>query len=130
MLESSAFRVEQVFLVHRPTGLLLQHVMAPEVPAKDADQVAAMLTAIRDLVEGSFASTTPQVLMRYNPDEGVQPLGDTWRLAAAPADHPGAVEYTSEGASESACLLHDGLPLATLRRLRPMMRDHRLGQRR
>ena len=48
------YRVEQVLLVHRETGLLLEHVVAPEVEAADADLVSAMLTAIGQFVEDSF----------------------------------------------------------------------------
>ena len=48
------YRVEQVLLVHRETGLLLEHVVAPEVEAADPDLVSAMLTAIGSFVEDSF----------------------------------------------------------------------------
>ncbi len=48
------YRVEQLFLVHQPTGLLLQHVAAPIAEAQDGDLVSAMLTAIRDFVQDSF----------------------------------------------------------------------------
>ncbi len=46
---SLIYRVEQVFLVHRETGLLLQHVAADASTAQDADLLSGMLTAIRDL---------------------------------------------------------------------------------
>ncbi len=48
------FRVEQIFLIHREAGLLLQHVVATEVEAQDADMVSGMLTAIQDFVRDSF----------------------------------------------------------------------------
>jgi len=48
------YRVEQVFLVHRESGLLLQHVTAPSVAAPAADMVAGMLTAINDFARDSF----------------------------------------------------------------------------
>lgn len=48
------YRVEQVFLIHKETGLLLQHVIAESVEAQDADLVSAMLTAIQDFVHDSF----------------------------------------------------------------------------
>lgn len=54
LLHSLLYRVEQVFLIHKETGLVLQHIVAPEVAAQDADLVAAMLTAIRDFVKDSF----------------------------------------------------------------------------
>lgn len=48
------FRTEQVFLVDRKTGLLLQHVRAGNEDVEDADLVSGMLTAIRDFVRDSF----------------------------------------------------------------------------
>ena len=52
------YRVEQVLLVHRQTGLPLWHVVAPEVAGADddddADLVSAMLTALRQFVGDSF----------------------------------------------------------------------------
>lgn len=56
LMHSLEYRVEQVLLIHRPTGLLLQHVVAPTVAAQDPDVVAAMLTAINDFVQDSFPS--------------------------------------------------------------------------
>jgi OOP family OmpA-OmpF porin len=47
------YRVEQVFLVHAQTGLLLMHV--PDDSAQDADVISGMLTAIGDFVTDSFA---------------------------------------------------------------------------
>ncbi len=48
------FRVEHVFLIHRKTGLLLEHVAAPEASAQDPQLVSGMLTAIQDFVRDSF----------------------------------------------------------------------------
>lgn len=49
------YRVEQVFLIERDTGLLLAHAVAPELAANDADLISGMLTAIRDFVADSFS---------------------------------------------------------------------------
>lgn len=49
------YRVEQVFLIHRDTGLLLAHAALPELPADNADMISGMLTAIRDFVADSFS---------------------------------------------------------------------------
>lgn len=49
------YRVEQVLLVQRDTGLLVQHVERPDIESKDGDAVSAMLTAIQDFVSDSFA---------------------------------------------------------------------------
>jgi outer membrane protein OmpA-like peptidoglycan-associated protein len=54
ILRTLRYRVEQVFLIHNYTGLLLQHVLAGAVSAPDADLVAGMLTAIQDFVQDSF----------------------------------------------------------------------------
>ena len=44
-----------MFLIHRKTGLLLQHVRAgPTARCADAQMVSAMLTAIRDFAQDSF----------------------------------------------------------------------------
>lgn len=48
------FRVEHVFLIHRKTGLMLEHVAADEASAKDPQLVSGMLAAIQDFVRDSF----------------------------------------------------------------------------
>ena len=48
------YRVEQVFLIHAETGLLLAHVTAPDLSVPDADLISGMLTAIQDFVRDSF----------------------------------------------------------------------------
>ena len=48
------YRVEQIFLIHRETGLLLQHVAINLRSGQDADQISAMLTAITDFARDSF----------------------------------------------------------------------------
>jgi OOP family OmpA-OmpF porin len=51
---SLLYRVEQVFLIHSPSGLLLQHRVAQAVVIRDANLVSGMLTAIQDFVRDSF----------------------------------------------------------------------------
>ena len=48
------YRVEQVFLVHKETGLLLAKAAPSDLAVPDADLVSGMLTAIRDFVGDSF----------------------------------------------------------------------------
>ena len=48
------FRVEHIFLIHRKTGLLIEHVAAAEAGAQDPQLVSGMLTAIQDFVRDSF----------------------------------------------------------------------------
>ncbi len=55
LARSLLYRVEQVFLIHRKSGLLLQHVSAEDAVLKDADMISGMLTAIQDFVSDSFA---------------------------------------------------------------------------
>ncbi|RUR74201.1 OmpA family protein [Chlorogloeopsis fritschii PCC 9212] len=54
LLRTLIYRVEQVFLIHKKTGLLLQHIVAPLVTAQDPDLISAMLTAIQDFIKDSF----------------------------------------------------------------------------
>jgi OOP family OmpA-OmpF porin len=54
LLKTLVYRVEQVFLIHRETGLLLQHLQAPAIVAQDADMVSGMFSAIQDFVKDSF----------------------------------------------------------------------------
>ncbi len=54
LLHSVVYRVEQMFLIHKQTGLMLQHVVRMGTEAQDADMVSSMLTAIRDFVADSF----------------------------------------------------------------------------
>lgn len=53
--QTFAFRVEQVFLIHRETGLLLNSLCAGLHETADAHLISAMLTAINDFVSDSFA---------------------------------------------------------------------------
>lgn len=54
LLHSIIYRVEQLFLIHKKTGLLLKHIVKEEIEFQDADMVSGMLTAIRDFVADSF----------------------------------------------------------------------------
>ena len=52
------FRVEHLFLIHRKTGLLLEHVAASEAETQDPHMVSGMLTAIQDFARDSFTQNT------------------------------------------------------------------------
>ncbi len=52
--QTFSFRVEQVFLIHRETGILLNSVSQSLNTGADADMVSSMLTAINDFVSDSF----------------------------------------------------------------------------
>lgn len=62
LLNTIEYRVEQVFLIHRETGLLLQQVAIDSTHAQDADQISAMLTAIRDFARDSFQVASAESL--------------------------------------------------------------------
>jgi hypothetical protein len=62
LLHTLLFRVEQVFLIHQETGLLLRHVSAANADVQDADMVSGMLTAIQDFVRDSFATRAGEKL--------------------------------------------------------------------
>src|SRR6202789_4211929 len=47
LMHSLLYRVEQVFLIHRQTGLVLSHVVATSVSTQDPSMVAGMLSAIQ-----------------------------------------------------------------------------------
>jgi outer membrane protein OmpA-like peptidoglycan-associated protein len=50
------YRVEQVFLIHRESGLLIHHAHVDNIEMGDSDAVSAMLTAIQDFIRDSFSS--------------------------------------------------------------------------
>jgi OOP family OmpA-OmpF porin len=55
MLHTLLYRVEQVFLIHTETGIVLDYVENEGIKAQDADLVSAMLTAVQDFVKDCFA---------------------------------------------------------------------------
>ncbi len=62
LLHSLIYRVEQIFLIHRETGLMLEHVVAEDVESPDGDMISAMLTAIQDFAHDSFHAPESQGL--------------------------------------------------------------------
>ena len=63
------YRVEQVFLIQRDTGLLLQHVVAEAVVAPEAEMISAMLTAIENFVQDAFSASKEDMLERMQVGE-------------------------------------------------------------
>src|SRR5277367_2742728 len=66
LLHSLVFRVEQVFLIHRKTGLPIEHVVASSVAMQDPSMVSGMLSAIQDFVRDSFHTSQAQGIKRMN----------------------------------------------------------------
>ncbi|MGH9725978.1 MAG: OmpA family protein, partial [Candidatus Acidiferrales bacterium] len=62
LMHSLLFRVEQVFLIHRQTGLALNHAVAPAVATQDPAMVAGMLSAIQQFVQDSFQTSSGDTL--------------------------------------------------------------------
>jgi OOP family OmpA-OmpF porin len=57
LLHTLIYQVEQVYLIHRATGLVLTHVVPPDAINQDPDLISSMLTAIQDFVRETFAET-------------------------------------------------------------------------
>jgi len=66
LLHSLVFRVEQVFLIHKKSGLPIAHAVAPAVAMQDPSLVSGMLSAIRDFVRDSFNTEQGQGVNRMN----------------------------------------------------------------
>jgi len=64
LLNSLDYQVEQVFLIHADTSLLLQHAVAEAVTVRDGDMVSGMLSAITDFVQDSFTVDSSDTLNR------------------------------------------------------------------
>ncbi|MDH5562679.1 MAG: OmpA family protein [Nitrospirota bacterium] len=62
LLHTLRFRVEQVFLIHKKTGLLLNHVVAEGISGQGEDVISGMLTAIQDFVRDSFGQKQDDAL--------------------------------------------------------------------
>lgn len=62
LMHSLLYRVEQVFLIHRETGLVLSHVVAPTAASQDADMVAGLLSAIQQFARDSFTPEKTETL--------------------------------------------------------------------
>jgi outer membrane protein OmpA-like peptidoglycan-associated protein len=54
LLNTLVYQVEQIFLIHNKTSLVIQHVVSKNVRTQDPDLVASMLSAIRDFIHDSF----------------------------------------------------------------------------
>ena len=62
LLHTLRYRVEQVFLIHGKTGLLLHHVATASAAVQDQHLVSGMLTAIQEYVRDSFGATRDEML--------------------------------------------------------------------
>ncbi len=63
------YRVEEVYLIHAETGLLLANVAVEGLETQDADVISSMLTAIRDFVRDSWDARSSEGLRNFLVDE-------------------------------------------------------------
>ncbi len=62
VLRSLSYKVQQVFLIQRQTGAVLQYAAAPGEGISEAELASSMLTAIGDFVSDAFTSKQSQEL--------------------------------------------------------------------
>lgn len=103
LVHSLLFRVEQVFLIHRETGLVLGHVTAASVATQDPSMIAGMLSAIQQFVRDSFASPHEESLdsmtvggLEVWIEEGPHAVVAAVIRGHAPADYRVALKETLE----------------------------------
>ena len=65
LAHSLLYHVEEIYLIHKETGLLLLHVQEGSATQNDADLVSGMLTAIQDFVRDSFRMDDGEVLEQF-----------------------------------------------------------------
>jgi outer membrane protein OmpA-like peptidoglycan-associated protein len=73
LLHTLVYRVEQIFLIHRHTGIVLEHAGTGQNGQRDPDLVSGMLTAIQDFVKDSFDADSGEILdtLRMDGDHSV-----------------------------------------------------------
>lgn len=69
MLHSLVYRVEEVFLIHRNTGLVLSHAAAPDVTQIDTDMLAGLLSAIEQFAKEAFRAEHSESLDSFQVGE-------------------------------------------------------------
>jgi OOP family OmpA-OmpF porin len=102
------YRVEQVFLVHRDTSLLLLHVMADSAIAKDSDTVAEMLKSIQDFAQKSLKTGEDAARKEFRVGERqvwIAPGRHAYLAAVIQGDPPPDLRTTLEETIEVVHLL-------------------------
>jgi len=62
MRDTLTYRVEQVLLIHRSSGTLLNHALQPDYDSKDPAVVASMLTAVKQFLQEAFKDSASEAL--------------------------------------------------------------------
>lgn len=60
LAKTLVYRVEQAFLIHRESGLLIAHAISEHIESKDPDIISGMLTAITDFIVDAFGENVAQ----------------------------------------------------------------------
>lgn len=109
LLRTLIYQVEQVFLIHKDSGLLVQHLIADTITAQDPDLVSAMLTAIEDFVRDSFTLETDTPLDTLKIGElsvWVEDSPQTVLACVIRGNAPQALRTTLEQTQEKVHLLY------------------------
>lgn len=61
LLRTLVYRVEQVFLIEKKSGLLLQHVAVDPAMSQNSQAISAMLTALQDFMRDAFRTTEKEI---------------------------------------------------------------------
>lgn len=62
LLNTLEYDVEQVFLIHLETSLLIRHAYSETAEQRDPDMVSSMFSAIQDFIQDSFSVSEDDVL--------------------------------------------------------------------
>lgn len=62
LLNTLEYEVEQVFLIHLETSLLIRHAYSDTAEQRDPDMVSGMFSAIQDFIQDSFSVSEDDVL--------------------------------------------------------------------
>jgi len=109
LLRTLIYRVDQVLLIHRETGLLLNHVESSQAGARDPDLVGGMLTAIKDFVSDSFSTSeeSPVQTMQVGDFKVIVEQGSLAIIAAiARGNPPNDLARTIRETSETIEILY------------------------
>ncbi len=71
LLHTLVYQVEQIFLIHGESGIVLDHVVTKDAIIQDPDLVSGMLTAIQDFVKDSFNTQDDLETLRMGSDRSV-----------------------------------------------------------
>jgi outer membrane protein OmpA-like peptidoglycan-associated protein len=109
LVRSLLYRVEQVFLIHRETGLLLIDKAAEANVIQDGDLVSAMLTAIQDFVKDTLGSRAGDAVEAIEAGEFVIWIHQSPQLILAALIRgapPKALKSVFESVLQNICSAH------------------------